>query len=114
MDFVNTYMNFKLWLESHTPSILYHHSSPKNSQSILRQGLRKEFDQTSPGSPYGGIFLTNKPDVSSHSDVYEVDVRGLPVEDDWSGQPEDPDEHWYIVWNDIAPNRLKLLPKTSM
>lgn len=107
-------IKFRKWLENQMPTVLYHHSNPKNRQSILQRGLKGEYDQTvdlkEPGV-VGGIFLSNKPNYSTRSDVWEVDVRGLPVEDDWSGQPEDPDENWYVVYQDIPPNRIKLVTR---
>lgn len=96
------------------PSVLYHHSHPNNRRSILQHGLQGEYDQTvdlkEPGV-VGGTFLSNKPDHSRMRDVWEVDVRGLPVEGDWSGQPEDESENWYVVYQDIPPNRIKLITR---
>lgn len=106
-------MDFKLWLENQIPGILYHHSLPHHRQSILQFGLQGKYDQTvdlTDPDVVGGIFLTNKP-KQSKSDVWEVNVQGLPVEEDWSGQPEASDETWYVVYQDIPPNRIKLLSR---
>ena len=61
----------------------------------------------------GGIFLTNIPDHTTNSDVWEVDVRGLPVEDDPTSvaPAESPEEQWYVVYQDIPPSRIKLISK---
>ena len=107
-------IKFRKWLENQMPSVLYHHSHPNNRQSILQHGLQGKYDQTvdlkEPGV-VGGIFLSSKPNHSTRSDVWEVDVRGLHVEEDWSGQPEDPQENWYVVYQDIPPNRIKLITR---
>jgi hypothetical protein len=99
-------------MENQIPSVLYHHSRPNNRQSILQHGLQGKYDQTvdleQPGV-VGGIFLSSKPDYSTNSDVWEVDVCGLPVEDDWSGQPEDQQENWYVIYQDIPSSRIRLI-----
>jgi hypothetical protein len=105
-------IKFKQWLENQMPSVLYHHSHQNNRQSILQHGLQGKYDQTvdlkEPGV-VGGVFLSSKPDHSTKSDVWEVDVRGLHVEEDWSGQSEDEQVNWYVVYQDIPPNRIKLI-----
>lgn len=94
--------------------VLYHHSHPSNRQSILRHGLQGKYDQTvdlEEPVAVGGVFLSDKPNHSPKRDVWVVDVRDLPVEEDWSGQPEDENENWYVVYQDIHPDRIRLLPK---
>lgn len=98
------------------PSVLYHHSHPNNRQSILQHGLLKKYDANADpnDSMLGGIFFSNKPDFTTRSDVWEVDVRGLPVEEDPTTQvpPESSaDEAWYVVYQDIPPNRIKLITR---
>lgn len=104
-------MSFKLWLESN--QILYHHASRENRESIRRFGLLTKYDQTmvDSGDPNvsRGIYLTNKPDFSNKwIDVWEVDVRGMDLQDDWTTTPEDPYEKWHVVYQDIPPAKLKL------
>ena len=78
----------------------------------MRHGLQVSYDQTvdlnEPGV-VGGIFLSNKPTFSTKTDVWEVNVLGLPVEDDWSSVPED--ENWYVIYQDIPVNRIKLITR---
>ena len=110
-------MKFKLWLENQVPPVLYHHARKKNRQSILQNGLQTQYDSTIGSGNIGGIFMSNKAATGDHpaagnSDIWEVDVRGLDVEEDstTSVPPEYPeDEMWYVVYSDIPPNRLKLL-----
>lgn len=103
---------FSKWLESKIPSILYHNSPKQNRSSILKNGLLAKYDQTvelnQPGV-IGGIYLSNKPTPSNNADTYEVDVSNLSIEDDWTTVPEDETEHWYVVYSDIQPNRIKLI-----
>ncbi len=93
-------------------NILYHHSHSHNRQSILSNGLQTKYDQTvdleEPGV-IGGIFLSKKPDYSSKSDIWEVNISGLVVEEDWSGQPEDLEDTWYVIYQNISPSRILLL-----
>ena len=105
-------MKFKLWLENQEPTVLYHNSRKENRQSILQNGLKTEYDQTmelGQEGVSGSIYLSNKPTPSRNSDTWEVNTQGLEVEEDWTTQPEDEDEMWYVTYQDIPPNRLKLL-----
>lgn len=107
-------MGFKKWFENQMPSVLYHHSRPSQRQSILQHGLQTKFDQTvdlTQSGVTGGIYLSDKSNLTTRSDVWQVDVRGLPVEDDWTSTPEDSDENWYIVYQDIPPARIKLVSR---
>ena len=99
------------------PSIMYHMSPVSNRQSILQHGLQGKYDQTvdmsQPGVT-GGIFLSTHPNPTTNSDVWQVDVRGLPLEEDWSTSVPDEapeDERWYVVYQDIPPNRIKLISR---
>jgi len=105
-------MRFKHWIENTLPSILYHHSPKSNRLSILKYGLQGKYDRTvdlTQDGTVGGVFLTNKSKSEFLSDVWQVDVRGLPIETDWTSTPEEPDEEWYVVYSDISPDRIKLL-----
>lgn len=108
--------NFEKWLMENTElsNMLYHHSNPNNRQSILQRGLRTEYDQTmdmSQPGVVGGIYLSNKPDYTTRSDVWEIDAHNLPVEEDWTTTTTNPEEKWYVVYQDIPPDRIKLIPK---
>jgi len=109
-------MSFKLWLaENQIPNILYHNSSPKNRQSILTNGLRVKYGSEAGG--HAGIFFSNKPDFTTRSDAWQVNVQGLDIEEDSTTQvpPEYPeDEKWYACYQDIPPDRIKLLPKKTI
>lgn len=110
-------MKFKHWMENMTPNIMYHMSPVANRQSILQFGLQGKYDQTvdlSEPGVVGGVFLSTHPNPSLNTDVWQVDVRGLPLEEDWSTtvpaeSPED--ERWYVVYQDIPPNRIRLVSR---
>ena len=104
-------------MENMNPSIMYHMSPVANRQSILQHGLQGKYDQTvdmsQPGVT-GGIFLSTHPNPTTNSDVWQVDVRGLPLEEDWSTSVPDEapeDERWYVVYQDIPPNRIRLISR---
>ena len=110
-------LNFNQWLENQqVPSVLYHHSNRNNRQSILQHGLQTKYDQTvdlnEPGV-IGGIYLSNKPEYGPRIDVWAVHVCGLPVEEDWTSVPEDPQENWYVCYQEIPPNRMNLVSKNT-
>lgn len=93
--------------ESKSPSVLYHYSPVSNRQSIGTHGLSITKDQTG----LGGVFLLDRLDHSTKSDVWKVDVSGLDLADDWTYDPADPDEggRSWIHFNDIPPERLTLI-----
>jgi len=104
-------MEFRTWLEMQTPNILYHHADPGNRESISKEGLQTKYARTvDVDDPMvtGEIYLSDKPRFGS-SDVWAVNVQGLPIEEDQTTAPEDEDENWYVIYQDIPRNRLRLL-----
>lgn len=59
-----------------------------------------------------GIYLSDKPhfDNDNLTDVWQVDVSGIShIDNDWTTVPEDHEENWYIIYNDVPPSKIKLL-----
>jgi hypothetical protein len=101
---------FSQWLIEQTiPNVLYHHSNPANRQSILNNGLQTKYDQTGDENSIKGIYLTDKPSYTK--DTWEVNVKGLEVEEDYSGYSHEIEKYgnWYVVYQNIEPERVKLI-----
>lgn len=92
-----------------TPSILYHHAPKTVRESIQQHGLSTKYSE----AIENGIFLTNTPRLKSRSDVWEVDVRGLEIEEDWTTTPDNKSETWWVAYEDIPPSRLRLMSPTN-
>jgi hypothetical protein len=96
-------------------SVMYHQSSPKNRESIEREGLlthRSEGYSFAESNGYpAGVYLIADRDMATRTasgmDVYEVDVSGLDV------LPDSPlQEHSYPSWyvpHAIDASRVKLI-----
>jgi len=82
----------------------YHHSPSTNRASIKRLGLRLDRSQIEGQA----ISLTSISTFTKGFDTWAVDVRCMELEEDFQ-QPEDPNETWYLAYQDIAPSRLRLL-----
>lgn len=103
------------------PTILYHASNAADRESIMRDGLlrsRSEAHQTAMDGgfsedegPFGGIFFSSKIEQRKHGiDTWQVDVRGLHIQPDDTTDPEDPDDTWWVTYDeDVSPERLKLM-----
>lgn len=92
---------------------LYHHSHASNRESIIQNGLLTKYDQTNElGQPgvVGAIYLTTAPKTQQWIDCWAVDVTGLELtlDNTQPDRPEFPHEVWYMCFEDIPPNRLRL------
>jgi hypothetical protein len=86
------------------PTIMYHVSASENRSSITEHGLLVDFDQTG----HAGIFLADAEQALQRGfDIWAVDVSGLEIESDWTGEPEEGE--WWVHWEDIAPTRIALV-----
>lgn len=99
-------MRYSELLNESNSNIMYHVTNPEYRDSIQRDGLLIDKDNTG----QGGVFLadTMKPNGIPGMDIWKVDVSGLELEDDWSGEPDE-GEQWYICFDDIPPSRLNLV-----
>lgn len=113
MKSFSQWMEINLPLRQANPNILYHHSPVENRESILKHGLLTMY-----GARRGGheaIFLTDKPKFGGQvTDVWEVNVRGLPVQEDITTdldyeEIEKVYGNWYAIYEDIPPERLRLI-----
>lgn len=88
---------------------LYHASEKTNRQSIIRDGLSPDYDQTG----LGAIFLTNvKPEALENFDIWAFDNSGLELEEDFQcpiEKYEDNGERWFMVYDEIPPSMLSIL-----
>jgi hypothetical protein len=99
------------------PSILYHHTSAKNRDSILRHGLdaRHSYAAQAGGQDYdggGGIYFSSVPgDGGDVWDVWAVDVASLRLERDQTTEHEHLDQEWWVSYEQdhIPAARLKLV-----
>jgi hypothetical protein len=93
--------------QSSVPAVLYHYTSRDNRDSIMRHGLLADKSHT--GGPE--IYLASKLTNETQSDVWEVDARGLDIHPDFQ-VPEDNSDDWWVTYDDITPNRLKLVSES--
>lgn len=100
------------------PMVAYHSTFPDNRESIAKHGLLKKYDQgtyDTDDPSLGAVFFSSGSTPDPNMDVWEIDLRGLPVEYDWvqvageAGWGEN--EHWWFTTQDIPSNRLKLVHK---
>lgn len=87
---------------------LYHVSQKKNRQSIIRDGLSPDYDQTG----LGAIFLTNvKPKALENFDIWVLDNLDLELEEDFQcpiEKYEDNGERWFMAYDGIPPSVLSI------
>lgn len=87
---------------------LYHVSQKTNRQSILRDGLSPDYDQTG----LGAVFLTNvKPEALENFDIWVLDNLGLELEEDFQcpiEKYEDNGERWFMAYDGIPPSVLSI------
>jgi hypothetical protein len=93
----------------------YHDTDVSNRESILKYGLSTKFCVAA----YDGIFFHTKlTDEGPYTDTWEADLTGYEVEEDTTTDPSrNPDydgDSWWVVWETIPPERLKLVRKGKM
>jgi hypothetical protein len=103
--------NFFINTESIMPSkILYHESAKDNRESILRYGLSTRFSllHEEGDDQLGLTFLTDvRPSSSESFDIWEVDVDGMSLEEDWTTDPPE-GEKWYCTGS-IPSEKIRLI-----
>jgi hypothetical protein len=83
--------------------VMYHVTSGQNRTSILKKGLLADLDNTG----YGAIFLADSPPlIIPGLDVWAVEVSGLSLDEDFTGEPDD--GRWWMHYGDIRPDRLSM------
>ncbi len=115
-------MNMKILeiLTQGQPSVLYHVAPTSERQSVMQHGLLRsksyahalaaDMGIATSDDPIGGIFFASKPIHQRNFDLWEVDVRGLHLEPDDTTDPEDPEDSWWVTYeDDIPPIRLRLI-----
>ena len=93
----------------------YHDSDVMNRESIMKHGLSTEFALAA----HDGIFFHTKlTQESRYTDVWEADLTGYDVEPDETtdiaDNPEYEGDSWWVVWQTIPPERLKLVKSGKM
>lgn len=82
---------------------LFHSTHIENLEAILREGLLAAKSE----AIECGIFLTNVKPVSSENFVaFEIDARGLELDEDWTTAPDQEGERWFVVYDDIPPSQI--------
>lgn len=85
---------------------MYHLSDTKNRESILKNGLLTDFDLTGFSAIYLSDTLSYK-DKSSSFDIWMVNVEGVILEPDFTGDPDI--GSWFICFDNIEKYRIKLM-----
>ena len=84
-------------------AFMYHVASSEQRESIAANGLLASLDSTG----FGAVFLADAlPKDCSGFDIWVVDVDGLALEDDHTGEPEH--GSWWMHFGDIKPERLTI------
>ena len=89
--------------QSNSPAILYHYTWPENRESILQYGLLVNKSQTEGQE----IYLASKLRADTNGDIWQVHARGLDLNQTLT--PDDDEDTWWVVYDDIPPDRLRLI-----
>lgn len=94
------------------PTTLLYHSAPTEYRdSVLRHGLlasKSSAYDPSDENLTGAIYFASKPVRQPGFDLWQVNVSGLNIEEDYD-QPDETDPWFVIYGQDIPPDRLKLV-----
>lgn len=95
------------------PRFLYHNTGSGNRESILRDGLLPNYDQTAPvgeGAEHGGAYTTDTFRPDAGGDWWRIDTAELsdPPEPDWTTDPPEENENWYWLPGGVPPHALTL------
>lgn len=87
---------------------MYHVSVTENRPGILSLGLVASRDSTG----HGAVFLADECPVEMDGfDVWAINVAGLPLDEDWTGEPEC--GRWWMHFGDIDTHRIRLCLASS-
>ena len=90
--------------------IMFHATPIENEFSILRDGLLISKAKT--GS---GVYLTNiKPEPKDGFTALKVDITGLALQEDCTGQPTREGELWFVSPIDIGTFRIRTACKMEL
>jgi RNA:NAD 2'-phosphotransferase (TPT1/KptA family)/8-oxo-dGTP pyrophosphatase MutT (NUDIX family) len=97
------------------PDVMYHYAGTENRASIQKHGLLG----SKSSAIENAVFLDSKlTEEGRYTDTWEVNVKGLELDPDWTTDITDRDEWeghtWWIFYGDIPLNRLKLVRKGGM
>jgi 8-oxo-dGTP pyrophosphatase MutT (NUDIX family)/RNA:NAD 2'-phosphotransferase (TPT1/KptA family)/GNAT superfamily N-acetyltransferase len=97
------------------PDVMYHYAGTENRASIQEHGLLG----SKSSAIENAVFLDSKlTQEGKYTDTWEVNVKGLELESDWTTDISDRDEWeghtWWIFYGDIPPQRLKLVHEGRM
>jgi len=105
-------------------STMFHCTSPDHRSSILRLGLRGDMAWNAQAAKESGdpdwqmlgsiYFCTKRRESTDATDVYEVSVDGLQIEPDYTTEPTDPDDTWWVTYDDVEPSRLQLIEQQAI
>ena len=94
------------------PDVMYHGTDSANRESIQTKGLLLAKSEAAQLGGDGAIFLSeNKYSHHPESgiDEWAVDIRGLELFADDTTDPEDETDTWWQCFENIPPQRLKLV-----
>jgi RNA:NAD 2'-phosphotransferase (TPT1/KptA family)/8-oxo-dGTP pyrophosphatase MutT (NUDIX family)/ribosomal protein L32 len=90
--------------------VMYHYAGTENRASIQKHGLLGSKSSAIENAVFLDSKLTKE---GKYTDTWEVNVKGLELEPDWTTDISDRDEWeghtWWIFYGDIPSNRLKLV-----
>jgi len=91
--------------------VMFHATPIENEFGIIRNGLL-----ASKAKALGsGVFLTNtKPEPKDGLAVFAVEVTGLPLKEDRTGQPSREGEFWFVTSGDIPTFRIRSASKADL
>lgn len=82
---------------------MYHVSVTENRCGILSRGLLASLDTTG----HGAVFLADElPMEIDGFDIWAIDIEGLSLDEDWTGDPES--GRWWMHFGNIDPCRIRL------
>lgn len=103
------------------PRFLYHNTQSSNRDSIRENGLLLIHSETAEealaagdsveqAAMAGGVFFSSKilPERDGF-DTWVLDTDGLTLEPDETTDCPDPEDSWWVIWDDVPASRLVLL-----
>jgi len=119
VDTMPAYVGYRKSSKSASGTRYYHDTDVSNRESVLKNGLLTSMSDSARQGGYGSIFFHTKlTGESRYTDVWEADLAGYDIEPDTttdiSGNPEYEGDSWWVVYQDVPSERLKLVRKGKM
>jgi hypothetical protein len=94
----------------HASQIMFHATPIGNEFGIIREGLL-----ASKAKAGSGVYLTNMmPEPKEGFSAFKVEITGLALQEDCTGQPSREGERWFVTPGDIQTFRIRSACKMEL